>query len=129
MCLVSRREYVFTSSRDEPFERRDEKKRNEHLVSIGGKCGTTFGQRKKQAEKSTEDRQVSSQIQVQRRTYMLLLWKPRHFQKDCRHLKRDKGAWNDVEPKKISEEKGTSTVATSEEELLFICEQASANLM
>ena len=40
---MSRREYVFTSSRDEPFERRDEKKRNEHLVSIGGKCGTTVG--------------------------------------------------------------------------------------
>ena len=54
--------------------------------------------------------------------------KPGHFQKDCRHLKRDKGAWNDVEPKKISEEKGTSVVAASEEEILFICEQARANL-
>ena len=54
--------------------------------------------------------------------------KPGHFQKDCRHLKKDKGASNDVEPKKISKEKGTSAIATSEEEILFICEQASANL-
>ena len=41
---------------------------------------------------------------------------------------QDKCASNDVEPKKISQEKGTSPVATSEEELLFICEQASVNL-
>ena len=34
----------------------------------------------------------------------------------------------DVEPKKIYKEKGTLVVATSEEEIMFICEQASANL-
>ena len=49
--------------------------------------------------------------------------------KDCRHLKRDKGASNDVEPRMISKEKGTSPVATSEEKFLFICEQESANLV
>ena len=54
--------------------------------------------------------------------------KPRHFQKDCRRLKKDKGASNDVEPRKIFEEKGTSAIASSEEELLFICEQTSVNL-
>ena len=54
--------------------------------------------------------------------------KPGHFQKDCRHLKKDKGTSNDDEPRKISEEKGTSTMSTSEEELLFICEQARENL-
>ena len=59
---------------------------------------------------------------------MLLLWKLGHFQNDCQHLKKDKGASNDVEPCKIYEEKGTWVVATSEEELLFICEQASVNL-
>ena len=32
------------------------------------------------------------------------------FQKDCRHLKKDKGASKDVEPRKISEEKGTLTI-------------------
>ena len=47
---------------------------------------------------------------------------------DCRHLKKDKDASKDVESRKISEEKGTSTIATSEEEILFICEQASTNL-
>ena len=40
--------------------------------------------------------------------------KPEHFQKDCRHLKKDKGALKDVDPKKISEEKGTFAIATSE---------------
>ena len=34
----------------------------------------------------------------------------------------------DDELKKIPDEKGTSAVVTSEEELLFICEQTSANL-
>ena len=54
--------------------------------------------------------------------------KPGHFQRDYRHLKKDKGASNDVEPRKISDEKNISVVAASEEELLFICEQASVNL-
>ena len=53
---------------------------------------------------------------------------PGHFQKDCRHLKKDKGASKDVEPRKISKEKGTSAIATSEEEILFICEQAITNI-
>ena len=54
--------------------------------------------------------------------------KPEHFQKDCRHLKKDKGALKDVDPKKISEEKGTFAIATSEQEILFICEQACTYL-
>ena len=53
--------------------------------------------------------------------------KPGHFQKNCRHLKKDKGTADDVEPIKNYDEKNTSTIATSEEELLFICEQASVN--
>ena len=48
--------------------------------------------------------------------------KPGHFQKDCRHLKKDKDASKDVDPRNISDGKGTSVVATSEEEILFICE-------
>ena len=35
---------------------------------------------------------------------------------------------NDAEPKKILDGNGTSAIAISEEEILFICEQASANL-
>ena len=54
--------------------------------------------------------------------------KPGHFQKDCQHLKKDKSVGNNVEPRKIPDEKGTSIVATSVEEILFICEQASTNL-
>ena len=47
---------------------------------------------------------------------------------DCRHLKKDKDASKDVESRKISEEKGTSTIATSEEELLLISEHICVNL-
>ena len=46
--------------------------------------------------------------------------RPRHFQKDGRHIKIDKDASNDVEPRNICKEKDTSVVTTSEEELLFI---------
>ena len=46
----------------------------------------------------------------------------------CRHLKKNKGTSKDVEPRKLYEEKGTSAIATSEEEIFFICEQESANL-
>ena len=35
---------------------------------------------------------------------------------------------NDFEPRKISDDKNISPIATNEEELLFICEQASVNL-
>ena len=52
--------------------------------------------------------------------------KPGHFQKDCRNLKKDKGASKDA--RKISKEKGISAIAISEEEILFICDQASTNL-
>ena len=54
--------------------------------------------------------------------------KPGHFQKDCRHLKKDKSVGNKVEPRKIPDDKNTSAIATSNEELLFICEQTSVNL-
>ena len=43
--------------------------------------------------------------------------KPGHFQKDCQHLKRNRGVSNNVEPRK-----------RRQEELLFICEQVRANL-
>ena len=54
--------------------------------------------------------------------------KPRHFQKDCRHLKKDKDAAKDVKPRIFFEENGTFAIGTSEEEILFICEQASTHL-
>ena len=54
--------------------------------------------------------------------------KPDHFQRNCRHLKQDKGIAHDVEPRKFSDDKNTSTIGTIEEELLFICKQASVNL-
>ena len=54
--------------------------------------------------------------------------KPGHFQRNCRHLKQDKGIADDVEHRKIFDDKNTSIIATSEEELLFICEKASVNL-
>ena len=53
--------------------------------------------------------------------------KPRHFQKNCRDFKRDKGNVDSVEEKKISEERNTSAIAASEKEL-FISEQACVNL-
>ena len=54
--------------------------------------------------------------------------KPSIFQRNCGHLKQEKGIVNDVEPRKIFDDKNTLAIATSEEELLFICEQASVNL-
>ena len=47
--------------------------------------------------------------------------KPSHFQKNYQHLKKDKGIAEDVKPRKFYDEKNTSAIATSEEELLFIC--------
>ena len=46
-----------------------------------------------------------------------------------RHFKRDKGGIGSAELKKISERRGTSTIATSEEELLLISEQSELNLV
>ena len=43
--------------------------------------------------------------------------KPGHFQKDCRHMRKEKGVANGVEPRKIPNEKGTSAIATNNEEL------------
>ena len=49
---------------------------------------------------------------------MFVLWDPGHIQKNCRHVKRDKGNVDSCEPKKISEERNTSAIVASEEELL-----------
>ena len=54
--------------------------------------------------------------------------KPGHFRKNCRHLKKEKGIADDVEPKTNSDEKNTPSIASNEEELLFTCEQANVNL-
>ena len=43
-------------------------------------------------------------------------------------MRKDKGVGNNVEPRKIDDENITSAIATSDEELLFICEQTTANL-
>ena len=43
-------------------------------------------------------------------------------------MRKDKGVRNNVEPRKIPDEKGTLVVDTSVKEILFICEQASTNL-
>ena len=51
-----------------------------------------------------------------------------HFQKNCQHFKRDKRNDGSTEQNKISEEKNTSAIVASEEELLFISEQACVNL-
>ena len=50
-----------------------------------------------------------------------------HFEKNCRHYRKDKGGVDNIEPKKISDNKTTSAIATSEE-LLFISEQNQVNL-
>ena len=45
------------------------------------------------------------------------------------NLRKDKTLANEVEPGKISDDKNTSAIATSEEEMLFICEQTGVNLV
>ena len=52
-----------------------------------------------------------------------------HFQKNCRHFRKDKGGADGVQPKKIPDNKNTSGIATSEEELLLINEQNELNLV
>ena len=55
--------------------------------------------------------------------------KPGHFQKNCRHFRKDKGRADGVQLKKTQDSKNTSTIATSEEELLLISEQNEVNLV
>ena len=43
-------------------------------------------------------------------------------------LRKDKGMVDEVESRNISDDKDTSAIASSEEEMLFIREQASVNL-
>ena len=53
--------------------------------------------------------------------------KPWHFQKNYQHFWKEKGGADGVEPKKILYRKGTSMIATIEEELLLISEQNELN--
>ena len=55
--------------------------------------------------------------------------KPGHFQKNCRHFRKDKGGIDGVQPKRIQDNKNTSAIATSEEESLLISEQNEVNLV
>ena len=52
-----------------------------------------------------------------------------HFQKNCRQLRKDKGGADGTELKRNPERKGTSAIATSEEELLLISKQSELNLV
>ena len=52
-----------------------------------------------------------------------------HFQKNFRHIKKDKGGADGTEPKKNPERRGNSTIATSEEELLLIIAQHEVHLV
>ena len=54
--------------------------------------------------------------------------KPKHFQKNFRHYRKDKGGVDGVVPKNIPDNKNTSTIAATEEEMLFISEQKEVNL-
>ena len=55
--------------------------------------------------------------------------KPGHFQKNCRHFRRNKGGTGSAEPKKISKKRGTTAIATMEEELLLITEEIEMHLV
>ena len=52
-----------------------------------------------------------------------------HFQKNCRHFRKDKGGADGVQPKKIPDNKNTLAIVTSEEELFLISEQIEGNLV
>ena len=54
---------------------------------------------------------------------------PGHFQQNCRHFRGDKGGPNGAEPKKISEKRGTTAIATREEELQLITEESELHLV
>ena len=95
----------------------ESRRKDKSVISVRVKCDSTYPDR----GRNNKEVQRGEKSPMQDPS-------PGHFQKDSRHLKKDKGVSNDVEPRKISEEKGTSVVAASEEEILFICEQARANL-
>ena len=95
----------------------ESRRKDKSVISVRVKCDSTYpdrGRNNKEVQRGEKSPMQDPSLG--------------HFQKDSRHLKKDKGVSNDVEPRKISEEKGTSVVAASEEEILFICEQARANL-
>mgnify|MGYP000589007249 CR=1 FL=1 len=52
-----------------------------------------------------------------------------HFQKNCRHFRRDKRGADGAELKKISEKRGTTAIATSEEDLPLITEESELHLV
>ena len=51
-----------------------------------------------------------------------------HFQKKCRHFRKDKGGADGVQPKRIPDNKNTSAIAESEE-LFLINEKNEVNLV
>ena len=52
-----------------------------------------------------------------------------HFQKNCRHFRRDKRGADYAELKKISKKRGTTAIGTSKEELLLITEESKLHLV
>ena len=52
-----------------------------------------------------------------------------HFQKNCRHFGKEKGGDDGAKPRKIPDRKGTSSIMTSEEEILLISKQNEVNFV
>ena len=50
-----------------------------------------------------------------------------HFQKKCRHYKKEKGGPESVELRKIFDNKSTSAIVASDEEMLLISQQNEVN--
>ena len=108
----------------------EETRRIDKCVLSQSKANTTQNSDTGRSKQRSPQRRDNSQARSMSRGKLTCFYcgNHGHFQKECRHLKKDKGASNNVEPRKIFEKKGTSAMATNEEELMFICEEASVNL-
>ena len=69
---------------------------------------------------SPESREVGEEVKVESRPTSFYCVKPRHFQKNFRHFRNEKGGDHDAELKNNLDKKGTSMIATREEKLLLI---------
>ena len=86
--------------------------------------------RRRRSKQRNPEKRDKSHVRCKSRGKLTCFYcgKPEQIQKGCRHLKKDKCVSSNVKSKTITEEKDISVMATSEEELLFICEQTCANL-
>ena len=99
------------------------------IIAIG-KIGEGDMNRGRSRNRSPQNRgKLGTRSKSRGRPTCFYCGKTEHFQKNYRHFRKDKGGADDVQPKRIPDNKNTWAIATSEEELLVISEQNKVNLV